>query len=103
MNFLQLRDGTTVAVDLQCLLSGAPVALGSPTSVVLTRLKALDHSALSNITLTVQDAPTGVVRWTPTAGQVAIVDLGYLCTVVVTGGSNPGTYPSSEYLYIGVT
>ena len=103
MNFFQLRAGTTEAVDFQCLVSGAPVALGTPTSVELTRLKAVDHSALSNITLAVQDAPTGVVRWTPTAGQVALADLGYLCTVVVTGGTNPGTYPSSEYLYVGVT
>mgnify|MGYP001569789325 CR=1 FL=1 len=101
-NFTQVRAGTTNAVDFQCILDGAPAQLGTPSSVVLKRIRTSDNTTLSDITLTVQDAVLGKVRWIPTSGHCVLSEGGYLCSVVVTGGTNPGTYPTQEYVYIGV-
>ena len=77
MNFTQVRAGTIDPIDFQCILSSTPAPLGTPTSVVLTRVRAYDRTTLSNVTLTVQDATNGKVRWIPTAGQVVLNDQGY--------------------------
>ena len=102
MEFTQIRSGTTAAVDMQLLKDGAPSALGSPSLVEMTRLRMTDSITLANITLTIQDAPNGKVRWAPTGSQTASGDSGYSCTIVVTGGTNPGTYPTHGNFYIGV-
>lgn len=102
MEFTQIRVGTTDNLDIQLLKDGNPSPLGSPSSVALTRRRMSDGSTLTNITLTVEDAPNGKVRWTPTGGQTATGDGGYGCTIVVTGGTNAGTYPTHGTFYIGV-
>ena len=102
MNFTQVRAGTIDPIDFQCILSSTPAPLGTPTSVVLTRVRAYDRTTLSNVTLTVQDATNGKVRWIPTAGQGVLNDQGYACTIIVTGGTNPGTYPTHGYVYVAV-
>ena len=100
--FIQVRAGTIDPIDFQCVLNEEPAPLGSPTLIELTRIRMDTKTTLSNVTLTVQDAALGKVRWTPTPGQIVLSAQGYEVTVVVTGGTNPGTYPTHGYAYVGV-
>jgi hypothetical protein len=97
-----IRAGTTEHITFQLFLNGLPCPLGSPSAMTLTRRKVSDGSSMTAIDLVVVDAATGKIRWEPTAGQTVAADLGYRCTIVIAGGTNPGTWPSHGYEDISV-